>query len=347
MKILILRTSALALLLAACTSTPTPVPDREAPTSTAPTAVPAATSTSIPSAAEPTSAPTAESIGAWSAAQRMIEPWRSEMPAVMLDGFVYVPGGFGGMDRLERYNPVGDQWEALAIMPGARHHNMSSAHGGQLYVFGGSDSPFGFSPTNTVWRYDPGEDTWSVLDPMPEARMSGAAVTLGDKIYLVGDARAGASLLEFSPSSGEWRTLPHGRHPRDHSNTVVFDGELWVLGGRGSAGEVAATEIFDPASETWREGPTLNIARAGFAAAVVQDKIMVAGGEVFAGGTRTLASVEIYDPDIGTWERGVNLPFPMHGFDGVGDDNGRFLVLGGSSLAGSIDNPGRVQIFTP
>ncbi|HKZ86742.1 MAG TPA: kelch repeat-containing protein [Anaerolineae bacterium] len=281
----------------------------------------------------------------WTMGKPMIPPYRSEMPAVVLDGMIYVPGGFGGESRLDRYDPAADEWEALAGMPDGRHHLMAAAHGGYLYVFGGSTAG-GFNPTNTVWRYDPAANAWSELGSMPERRMSGAAVTIGDKVYVAGGMGDSDSLLEFTPDTGEWRILSGGLHPRDHANAVAFEGKIWPIGGRGAGGETNAVEIFDPATETWSAGPPLNIARAGFAAAVVDGRIMVAGGEVIVSGRETLGSLEIFEPGDNAWRPGPDTLQPIHGVGGA-SISGRFYLLGGSSEAAGIANSGMVQIYLP
>ncbi|HXV96897.1 MAG TPA: hypothetical protein VEC93_00635, partial [Anaerolineae bacterium] len=111
-------------------------------------------------------------------------------------------------------------------------------------------------------------------------------------------------------------------------------------------GELATVEIYNPVSETWRVGPSMNMARAGFAAAVVQQQLMVAGGEVIINGRETLASLEILAADSDTWQLGPDLLVPMHGVGGV-EYQGRFLLLGGSMEAGAILNEGQVQIYEP
>ena len=274
----------------------------------------------------------------------MIAPPRSELPAVILGNWVYVPGGFGGETRLDRYNPVAGQWQALADMPAGRHHLMATAYAGFLYILGGAEAG-SWTPTNTFWRYDPTLNVWNEVGVMPESRLAGAAVDLGDKIYMVGGAGGSGDLLEFSFASGQWRSLPGPAQPREHVGAVAFQGELWVLGGRwGGVGELARVEIYDPVTETWHEGPTLNVARAGFAAAVVQQQIMVAGGEVIINGQETLASFETLASARDTWQHGPDLLFPMHGVGGA-EFQGQFLLLGGSRRAGAIENEGQVQIY--
>ncbi len=274
----------------------------------------------------------------------MNPPARSEMPAATLTNWVYVPGGFGGESRLDRYDPVADQWQTLADMPAGRHHLMVVAYADSLYVFGGAQAG-SWTPTDTVWQYDPGTNTWSEVGSMPEKRRAGAAVSLGNKIYVVGGVGGSEDLLEFSPENSQWRSLPGPEQPREHVSAIAYQGEMWVLGGRWSGvGELTTVEIYNPITETWRDGPAMNVARAGFAAAVVQERPMVAGGEVIMNGRETLASFEILAPDAQIWQPGPALPVAMHGVGGA-EFQGRFLLLGGSLQAGAIENEGQVQIY--
>src|SRR6185369_11754404 len=78
---------------------------------------------------------------------------RSEMPAVELNGLIYVPGGFGPLrgglangkgpvDTLDVYDPATDQWRTLAPMPDGRHHEMVTVYKDRIYVFGGFLDPW-------------------------------------------------------------------------------------------------------------------------------------------------------------------------------------------------------------
>jgi N-acetylneuraminic acid mutarotase len=87
----------------------------------------------------------------------------------------------------------------------------------------------------------------------------------------------------------------------------------------------------------------MRVARAGFGAAIMTGKIVVAGGEILSGNNRALTSVEIYDPATDSWADGPDLPIGLHGVPAVGLENTLYL-LGGSDAAGGIDNRGRVLI---
>jgi hypothetical protein len=59
---------------------------------------------------------------------------------------------------------------------------------------------------------------------------------------------------------------------------------------------LATSEIYDPATKVWIQGPAMSIGRVGHAMAVLRN------GEVFVvGGTRDPAPAEILDPRSNTW----------------------------------------------
>lgn len=271
---------------------------------------------------------------------------RSEMRVAVVDGIFYLPGGFGGLEKLEAYDPASDSWASLAPLPEPVHHQMVAAFGGKVYVLGGARN-LTWQATASVFVYDPARDEWTTADPMPERRISGEAVALGDFIYVVGGTNGTTSLLRFDPAAEEWQVLPGPSQPREHVAAVAYDGELWVIGGRWqNTGALASVEIFDPATGAWRDGPPLQEARSGFGAAVVSgpagEWIVVAGGEILGPRPWTaLASAEVYDPARGEWERLPDLPAGIHGMPLAAHD-GAVYVLGGSDQAGGIDNRGRV-----
>lgn len=138
--------------------------------------------------------------------------------------------------------------------------------------------------------------------------------------------------------------LPPGSStPRDHSQLVAFQGELWMIGGRSPSRTTGIVSIFDPASETWRAGPLLATPRAGFAAASSGTLLVVAGGELITENPwRTISSVEAIAAGQGQWSALPTMPMPVHGVPGVMHGNA-FYALGGSTQAGAATNPGAVQ----
>jgi N-acetylneuraminic acid mutarotase len=344
MRLHLILISSIALAISACAE--------------APSATPASTQEASPSAAEaapvdPTTEPTVELTtpptdqSGWARRANMITA-RSEMPAVVMDGLIYVPGGFAptfeSSDRFEVYDPARDEWQSLAPLPQPRDHPMATAHGGRVYVFGGRGAEY--ANINT-WAYDPTSDTWEELALMPEPRVAGAAVVLGDHIYIVGGDGGTSALLRYDPAANTWATLAPLSQPREHNQAVAFDGTIYVLGGRWHTdGDLGSVEIYDPAANRWTAGLSMLNARAGFGAAVLDDRIYVAGGELLGGIVpQALDSVEVYDPATG-WSEVDPLPVPVHGLPLAAFD-GTLYALGGSVAPGAIQNPGRVFSIRP
>jgi N-acetylneuraminic acid mutarotase len=284
---------------------------------------------------------------------------RSEMPAVELDGLIYVVGGFGpvrgglangydAVDTFEAYDPKADQWISLAPTPEPRNHSMIAAHQGKSYVFGGYVGVWQIQ--QNVWMYDPPTDTWTVLNPMPASRAAGAAVTVDDAIYLIGGNTSKAGVIlptwRYDPLNDTWQDVAPLQQPREHVSAVTIDGLIYVLGGRWIT-TFNSVEIYDPMKDEWTPGISMKDSRAGFGATVMNGKIYVAGGELIDVG-KTVKSVEVFDPDTKTWSSLPDLPNGLHGFPMVGAENMNMLyVIGGSNRAADVINWGRVFAYQP
>src|SRR2546428_3744565 len=153
----------IARALAACTAPPAPVG-------------------TPPRAASPTSTPgpaTASAPLAWRRLADIPTPRSEIAAAVYQQDKVYVIGGFGGPDRVERYDAVTGRWDRIADLPHGVDHAMSAAVFGiqtsgdeGVYVFGG----YAGSATARSFRLDVSTGRWSEIAPMPSPRAAGAAV---------------------------------------------------------------------------------------------------------------------------------------------------------------------------
>jgi hypothetical protein len=90
----------------------------------------------------------------------------------------------------------------------------------------------------------------------------------------------------------------------------------------------------------------MNERRSGFGAAVLNGQIVALGGEIIFTGRATLDSVEWFDPAAGSWIYGPAMPYVLHGVPAatVGDT---LYVVGGSDVAASAINSGRLLIYRP
>lgn len=290
----------------------------------------------------------------WSQAQwRMsdtIGPRLSEMPGAALGDYFYVTGGLLDLTTNTaqhwRYHPATDTWQRRADLPAARDHAMMAASDDAIYLFGGYVSgPGNAVASNLAWRYDPDADAWSAIAPMPQARAAGGSARIGRHIYLAGGID-GSSLSRYDIETGSWTTQAIvDSAPRDHSVMVALNGELWLLGGRGHHdGEAhGVVRIIDPATGNTRAGPNMPRGRSGFAAAVVVEGVLVTGGENLWP-AQMIGGADLYSVRDQQWLALANPPQIVHGGPAL-VHRGRYYLLLGSTAAGAIFSPGRVQIL--
>lgn len=279
--------------------------------------------------------------GRWLAGIPM-SPGTSEVGVAVLDGLAYVAGDLGGNpSAFLRLDPNRGQFERLPDLPSPQDHAMLVGHGGGVYLMGGRKAD------TSIRRFNPDRNSWRSVGPFPFGFGHVTGVALGDYIYAV--TQTGV-VRRFDPAMNVWQGVsPFGsiNIVRDHAATVLYRGEFWWLAGRdGALNNHRSVSIFDPVTRVWRRGPSMNSARSGFAAAVVRDRIMVAGGEDISGSAGSLVpSLEVYTPGHG-WDRGPDMPAPVHGPGGAALLD-RFYVLGGSTRAGVAGSPGFSQVYEP
>lgn len=276
--------------------------------------------------------------------RREMSTARSEHPAVVLDEKIIVigglvetaPGRFAATSTVESYDPETNAWEDLPDLPEPRHHGMAAVLGDRLFSIGGF-SEFGFSATSAVWELVGSE--WVDRALLPDRVGAGAAVFLDGLVYVVGGV-PGGGLLAYDPGADEWEVLTGPSVFREHLAAVAYEGEIWAIAGREPGRIHDTVEIYDPVSNSWRDGPILNEARSGFGAVVVNGSIYVAGGEVFDP-NETLVTTERYDAGTGEWVLVEPLPIGLHG-NPLAVGGHTLYVPGGSTRAGGVENAGKL-----
>lgn len=243
--------------------------------------------------------------------------WRSGLPvrpyvghhhaAEVIDGRLYLFGGLGsGAGRVQIYDPATARWTTGQDMPFPAGSSASAVIDGRVYLAGGI---VGSATTNRAARYDPVTNTWTELPPMPQGRNHAASATDGTRLFVVGGRGAGSgdantvangfdTVQVYDPTTNAWRssaTAGSGLAPlpqaRGGMGKAVFaGGELYVMGGETQDGAGATArrvyqrvDIYDPRTNTWRQGTPMPTARHGIFPVLLGNRITVAGGGVQAG----------------------------------------------------------------
>ncbi len=278
---------------------------------------------------------------------------RSEMSAGVIDGLIYLSGGYTRTVTgefvteavVEVYDPARDEWTRVADLPEGRNHPMTAALDGFLYVFGGYD-PAG-QPAFTTFRYDPGSDSWDEREPMPANAAAGGAVALDGLLYVIGGAPNGVLCFRYDPAVDEWTEIASLVSPRDHLAVSVLEGRIYALGGRDGEGELASVEVYDPATGAWQPGPPMLAERSGFGVAAVSGGIIAMGGELVSSQpVITLDSVERLDLSTGQWVMLETMPVALHGVAATAIGEVVYL-LGGSRRAADVANSGDALALIP
>ena len=195
---------------------------------------------------------------------------RFESPGVVIDGKLYVFGGFTppgltASSRCDYFDPDDGTWTRFADLPAPVTHAAVASAGSQVWLVGGFTGDHPGPATNTVWLYDAADDSWSRQPPLPALRAAGGAAIVGRTLHFLGGSQADRGTdsgdhwtLDLDAPQTGWRFAPPLPSPRHHFAAAVHDGKILVLGGqRGhdpSGADTARTDVFDPPRASGRGG---------------------------------------------------------------------------------------------
>jgi hypothetical protein len=242
--------------------------------------------------------------------------------------------------------------------PRAFFHAIPIDAGQWIIPGGGAGALLAQIATRTSEIYDPMTDSWSPGPDMTTARSVHTATRLNDGRWLLvagvdhlNDPQANAEV--FDPVALTFTATPPLANMRmGHSATLLPNGRVLVAGGLSDMNSnvtpldpifsaLRTTEIYDPVTGTWTNGPSMQLPRAGHAA------LPLPGGRVlFAGGVgyqlifpQIWTQTEIYDPSTNTITPGPSMRGPRAIFPVTEISPGRFLCAGGIASI-SLANPG-------
>jgi N-acetylneuraminic acid mutarotase len=291
---------------------------------------------------------------------------RSEVAGVILDGKVYVIGGFvmpnnviipRKSDIVEVYDIKNKTWSSAASLPRKMDHVGAAVYNGKLYVVGGTSD---YIRSNKLFIYDPVSDKWTQGKPMPTARSALTTQVIDGILYAIGGQDFNGLQVNtseaYDPKTDTWTSkapMPTARH---HLTSGVVDGKLYVFGGRTGYSNSSSTyvnlnsnEMYDPISDTWTSKAPMPSNRSGLAAATSEDgKIYVFGGEdALTASAMIFDNNEKYDPKTDKWTSEAPMPTARHGLAAVFDNiTKKIYVIGGGIEAGgdSVSNINQILI---
>jgi hypothetical protein len=190
--------------------------------------------------------------------------------------------------------------------------------------------------------YDVASNQWQRGPDLPGPRDHASMAAVGGSLYLVGGYTAGLSgatkrVFRLDSPDGEWQEVASMDTPRGALAAVALQGQLVALGGANDDGVLASTEIYDPGTDEWSPGPSLEIEREHFGATAVGRRVYAVGGR----NPQNLTSVESlafrHGEPRGEWtqEAEAELEFSRGG-NGAATAGGVACTAGGEEQAGTI-----------
>lgn len=178
-----------------------------------------------------------------------------------------------------------------------------------------------------------------VVGPMNYPRYAHTTTLLNDGRALIAGGmaeaeRATASAEVYDPATGTFSETGSMKHKRvGHTATLLKDGRVLIAGGSNEIfflGGLKTAEIYDPVTGEFTETGTMNFARLGHRAILLQDgRVLVTGGQ--ARDESKIASTEIYDPATGTFTRAPDMNSARSDHTVTLLTNSKVLIVGGAS----------------
>jgi hypothetical protein len=206
-------------------------------------------------------------------------------------------GGTTATARVFGYDPVtdtiipftsADDWPGNPPSPGNVLPGGFAVLNNKLYTIGA----FQISPSlmlGDVWEFDPSQavgSRWNLKAGLPSEKGYVPATTIGGMIYTGGGtASDGTNLLDtadsykYDPVADSWTQIADMPRTTGETRALTLNGEMWVLGGgRVDPNPVPEVDIYDPATNTWRTGPSFVLGRRNFPTDTDGTHIWLAGG---------------------------------------------------------------------
>ena len=139
---------------------------------------------------------------------------------------------------------------------------------------------------DSVFAYNKDTMETETLPSMLQARASHAAVIVGGNLFVIGgfgpNGRSNSIEVLDLNDPREWKQFPVNLEIARYSCSAVAidEHEIYIIGGFGGHGDqiLDSVEILNISTETISQGPPMLESRTEFAAALIGDSIVVAGG---------------------------------------------------------------------
>ena len=248
------------------------------------------------------------------------------------------------------YDVAANTWAAGPNLLRGTDNVAALASGGKVYAIGGEAS-------TSLQVYDPASNSWTLGPALPSGRFASAAAALNGRLYTLGGwnlsnaaSASLASLAAFDTAGNAWLADALTPMPtaRNAAAAGVISAQIHVVGGRAPGirandhQSMGTHEVYNPVTNSWQTAAAMPTARGSIAAAVLNGKLYVFGGEATtASGSTVSNAVERYDPATNTWQVLDAMPYRAHGLGAVAVGNAIYVMGGFTASADAVGSESR------
>jgi hypothetical protein len=247
----------------------------------------------------------------WTGTGALMTPRMGHSATLLPTGKVLVAGGNFGTRSAEIWDPQTGTWSQAESMSSSRGSQTATRlTTGEVLVVGGDGSYFGGKSTAEL--FDSSTDHWRDAGTLSDLRQEHCAALLSDgRVLVAGGQYIGPHPNYIKPQTAEvydaamnaWTLTGSMVHPHAGATlTLLPNGRALVVGcnsdGFGTDADLPesrSTEIYDPATGTWKADTDLVTGRSAHTTTVLPSgKVLVAGG--LDQHHARLMSTELLDP---------------------------------------------------
>jgi len=187
-------------------------------------------------------------------------------------------------------------------------------------------------------------DTWTNITNNSEhtPRHENSFVQVGDKFYLFGGRESADKMDIYDYQTDTWtQAASTAPFEFNHFQATEYQGLIWVIGAfqdNAFPNETPADHIYmyDPATDTWIQGPEIPSGRKRGSAALVMhnDKFYVVAGNTIGHNGGYIPWFDEFDPATGVWTPLADAPHARDHFHATVLNN-KLYVVGGRHSGGS------------
>jgi uncharacterized protein (TIGR03437 family) len=204
-------------------------------------------------------------------------------------------GAFSATKTAELYDPATGKWSLTGNLSGPRIGGAATLlQDGKVLVVGGCEDPDCFFVLDSAELYDPNTETLSVIGgpAIPRYILNLTTLPNGNVLTAGGSGNYFPFWLNtaelYNPATGLWSATGNLPNRRGFETvTLLPNGQVLVAGGQfgydntkpGHVEILNSAELYDPATVTWNTTASLNAARWGHTATLLNNgKALIVGG---------------------------------------------------------------------